>query len=117
MLSLTLLALVYIHLQMQIVDLAYQGKAKEKTIRKLVETNGNITYTILSLKSAHNLGKRLLQDDSNMQFVHPDDVIQVSTSSDIFQVSLTESSAIKEKKNLLLSLLSFGTQAQAQPLD
>ena len=44
------LALTYIHMQMQIVDLAYRGNKKEQQIKKLIEENGNTTYKILILK-------------------------------------------------------------------
>ncbi|MCK5178691.1 MAG: hypothetical protein KAR32_04110, partial [Candidatus Omnitrophica bacterium] len=50
------LALTYIHMQMQIVDLAYRGNNKEQQIRTLIEENGNTTYKILMLKSANHLG-------------------------------------------------------------
>ena len=52
----TFIALVYIHLQMQIVDLAYQGQAKEVKIKDLADQNGNTFYAISKLKSANHLG-------------------------------------------------------------
>ena len=42
----------------------YRPESKEKEIRKLIEANGNILYTILSLKSANHLGIKLLTEDS-----------------------------------------------------
>ncbi|MCK4882610.1 MAG: hypothetical protein KAS92_06270, partial [Candidatus Omnitrophica bacterium] len=62
------LALTYIHMQMQIVDLAYRGNNKEQQIRMLTEENGNTTYKILMLKSANHLGVAMLKEDSDMQF-------------------------------------------------
>ena len=44
-------SLTYIHMQMQIVDLAYRGNKKERQIKKLIEENGNTTYKILILNS------------------------------------------------------------------
>ena len=43
----TILALIYIHMQMNIFALAYQGKKKEKQITKIKEMNGALTYNIL----------------------------------------------------------------------
>jgi len=40
------LALTYIHMQMQIVDLAYKGNRKEQQIKTLIEGNGNTTYVL-----------------------------------------------------------------------
>ena len=65
----TLLALVYTHMQMQIIELAYRGKAKEKQIRKLIENNSHLTSAILALKSSNNLGDKLLADQNQMQFL------------------------------------------------
>ncbi len=50
----TLVALAYIHMQMSIYSLAYQGKAREQKIAKLREQQGVFTHSILTLKSSNN---------------------------------------------------------------
>lgn len=112
----TVLALVYIHLQMQIIELAYRGKAKEKQIRKLIEANSNVTYTILTLKSVNNLGGKLLASKTNMQFADPKNVVQVSTSAVAIPKNQPINVTVQSKRaNTLLSLLSLGAQAEARP--
>ena len=76
----TVTALVYINMQTQIVDLAYKGKDKQKNIHELMETNGALTHQILTLKSANNLGSRLLEKDGTLQFMGQDHVMTLVMS-------------------------------------
>ncbi len=109
------LALTYIHIQMQIVDLAYRGNNKEQQIRKLIEDNGNTTYKILMLKSAHHLGVAMLEEDSDMQFADAHDVVQIAASKELFmEAPLIEQSKLAKRTNPLLSFLSFGVEAEAK---
>ena len=57
----TLAALIYIHMQTQIVELAYKGKDKEKRIHELMDNQGMLTHQILTLKSSNHLGHELLE--------------------------------------------------------
>ena len=74
----TVTALIYIHMQVQIVDLAYKGKDKEKHFYELQDSNGALTHQILALKSASNLGRELLQKDEGLQFMGRDRVMTMS---------------------------------------
>jgi hypothetical protein len=109
------LALTYIHMQMQIVDLAYRGNKKEHQIKKLIEGNGNTMYKILMLKSANHLGIAMLEEDSDMQFADSDDVVQIAASKEfLMENQLGEQSKLAKRTNPLLSLLSFGIEAEAK---
>lgn len=112
---LTSLALVYIHLQMQIVDLAYQGQKREKRIEELVEKNGNAFYAISKLTSANHLGKELLAKNSDMQFAGPKDIMQMAAPAELSSgIRLSRASEPKRKTTALLGLLSFEGQAEAK---
>ncbi|MCD4779334.1 MAG: hypothetical protein K8S27_02135 [Candidatus Omnitrophica bacterium] len=108
----TTLAVVYINMQMKIINLAYEGKDKENVIRQLIEDNGNITFDILTLKSANHIGIKMLREDSEMKFVDPENIVRISTEEETAPVGMMETS--DSKNNPLLSLLSFGTQAEAR---
>ena len=111
----TLVALVYIHMQMNIISLAYQGKNKEKTIRGLLEDNGYLTYSILSMKSASNIGGRLLNEKSEMEFIDPQNVEIIPTSADGTEEEIIPIARLeREKLNFFVNFLSFGTQAEAE---
>ena len=111
----TIVALSYIHMQMQIIDLAYQGNQKEQQIKKLTEENGNMTYRILMLKSANHLGVALLNEDSDMQFADTNDVIQIAASDKSLKENhLGSEPKLAKKTNPFLNILSFGNEAEAK---
>lgn len=112
----TTLAVSYTHMQIQALDLAYQGKAKEKVLRELREENGLLNYEILSLKSANYLGGKILQDESDMQFASPDDVIEVSMLSRPSQIDQDLNEEVEEAPfSGLTSILGFfDLEAEAQ---
>ena len=110
----TALSLIYIHMQMEIFNLAYQGKRKEKEIISISEDNGLLTYNILQLKSSNNLGDKLLSEDSTLQFCNNDQVIQLVTADKISEQQAIEEGKQKKPANPLLSFLSLRSQAIAQ---
>ena len=113
--SATFLILVYIHLQMQIVDLAYQGQRKEAQIEDLLDKNGSTFYAISKLKSANHLGEKLLAENSKMQFAGANDIIYVAASGEMIgNNDLERALPAGQKPNILANLLSFATQAEAR---
>ena len=75
----TIMALLYITMQTKIFELSYKGKAKEKIIHELNDSNGALSHQILTLESANNLGSRLLDRDNSLQFMDNQRVMKVST--------------------------------------
>jgi hypothetical protein len=111
----TVLALIYTHLQMQIIDLAYQGKTREQQIKKLIEENEDVSHNVLTLKSAKHLGVSLLAENSDMHFADPGQIVQISPSEEFHEgVRVANQQTYARKRNLILSLLSFGTHAEAK---
>lgn len=107
----TVLSLTYIHLQMRIIDLAYQGNSKEKRLRKLVQENGYIMYSILTLKSANYLGDKLLKDKDGMIFVDPHQIVDVSFQ----QAGPMDSPDFEiQDKGSIISLLTLTNRAEAR---
>ena len=76
----TIISLLYIHMQMKIYELSYNGKDKEKIIHELNDSNGALSHQILTLESANNLGSRLLDHDNSLQFMDNERVMTVVTS-------------------------------------
>src|ERR1700733_11106284 len=74
----TIIALLYIHMQMKIFELSYNGKDKEKIIHELNDSNGALSHQILTLESANNLGNQLLDHDNSLQFIDQERVLTVS---------------------------------------
>ena len=115
--TVTVLALIYTHLQMQIFDYAYQGKKREKEISTLKSQNGNVTYNIMQLKSSLNLGVKLLTDNSAFQFSDDENIVQLVTTealnTDHEETVVSREGPVKP----LLSFLSFKTEAEARSFD
>ena len=81
----TIMALLYIHMQMKIFELSYNGKDKEKIIHELNDSNGALSHQILTLKSANNLGNQLLDHDNSLQFMDNERVMTVAASAGALQ--------------------------------
>ena len=114
----TVVALIYIHMQMRIFELAYQRESHEQRIKLLLEQKGESNYRILKLKSANYLGLKMLTDGSGMQFIDSDNIMQISTSKKLFGNNSNHSEETKkEKVNPLLSFMSMATQAEAEGQD
>lgn len=113
-LTVTVVALSYVHMQMQIFDLAYQGKDQERSIAKLDQQKQFLTYSILSIKSAHSLGHEMLGEDAGMQFANPDNIVLISSenSQDNTQPGATQLTAANKKP--LSSIFSFASRAEAR---
>jgi len=77
----TIMALLYIHMQTRIFELSYNGKDKEKIIHELNDSNGALSHQILTLESANNLGNQLLDHDNSMQFMDNERVMTVRTTA------------------------------------
>ncbi len=112
---LTILSLIYIHLQMQIFAFAYRGKLKEQKIYQLREENGNTTYNIFRLKSAHNLGYKLLDEDSDMQFLDGSQIVKVEVPQSAEEKIELSAVSSRRASNPILSFLSLRSQAEARP--
>ena len=113
----TVMSLCYLHMQMKIYALAYQAKVKEHEIQKLKDDNGMATYHILTLKSANNIGQKLLSEESTMQFVRNDRVYELASQKQ------TAPKAVPKSAKGAIGNLSFNfpnltfttAQAEAQP--
>ena len=78
----TVMALLYIHLQMNIYALAYQGKKKESHIEKLAEHNAAVKNDILRLKSSDNIGREfLVKENSGYRFASRRNVVEVESAA------------------------------------
>jgi|GEM_PF-552539 len=77
--GLTLVALIYIHMQMNIFSLAYDGKQKEDHILRLKEQNGRVANNIFELKSAGYLGRKLLRENAGLKFCDQENVVRVGS--------------------------------------
>ncbi len=78
----TIIALMYIHMQTKIFELSYKGKDKERMIYALNDRNGALSHQILTLESANNLGNQLLDHGNSLQFMDQERVMTVRASTE-----------------------------------
>ncbi len=110
----TIMAVVYIYMQMTIIDLGYKQRMKQKNISKLREQNNYTAYTIARLKSANYLGRVMLTEGSNMQFVDCDRVFRVAVySPSVNDRNIHTTANIRKDRSLFSGLLSLVSQAEA----
>lgn len=113
----TLVALIYIHLQMQIYSLAYQGKQREDRIQQLSECNSTTAYHILELKSVNHLGGRLLSQENPLRFRDQQSIIQLVTADPVATERETVVLQNPKKENSIFSMLTVKAEARPRPLD
>lgn len=110
----TILALIYINMRMQIIAMAYEGKKREQEIISFSERNGVLAYEILSLKSANNLGDRVLGNQSQLRFCDNKDVVKLMTAKPEALQKIGAVASQPQRTNLILSFFSkSGAEASA----
>jgi len=116
MLVLTVISLVYIHLQVQIVELAYAGKQKTVTVQALRDDHNNLTYQICLLQSAYHLGDTLLAEDSGMLFLDNDHIVRLASQDTGVDEYFASVKTPLKRQNLFARLFSLKAQAEAGPI-
>jgi predicted ATPase len=82
MLVITIMALLYIHLQMNIYALGYEGRKNEARVEQLAERNSQVRNDVLRLKSSDNIGRELLGKENAYQFASRRDVVEVESGAE-----------------------------------
>lgn len=114
----TIVSLIYIQLQVQIFDLAYRGKEKERRIHQLLDDKGDAMHSIYTLKSANHLGVKLLAGEPSMQFLDKDHIVLLKTSGGFShnEHSPTLKPELAKRSNFLVNIFSLKAQAEARPI-
>ena len=116
-LMLTVVALIYIQMQVNIYALAYETKNSEKEVLKLVDDNGYVTYNIARLKSASHLGDHLLNDNSEIDFLDFTQVVQLKGLPQLAAKAESAKPTILQKTTkFLASVFSLKSVAEARPI-
>jgi len=110
----TVLALVYIHLQVQIYDLGYKGELKKTELQKQNDFNGYLNDKILRLTSANHLGVKLLKDNSRMQFLDGHHIVTLQNPAlNALSLQGKGKGPNGHRQNLLAGIFSLRSQAEA----
>jgi len=112
----TLIALIYVQLQVEIYEYAYKGKKRELALKELLDRKSHVLYNINNMESVQYLGARLLTQD-NLQFVGSDQMVKLAIPVQLVEninpaIVRTES----KKTSFLASLFTLKSQAEAKPI-
>ena len=109
-LTVTLLAVVYVYQQSKIIHLAYQEQDRLAFLERLVDHNNNLRYNMdrqMSLVSIVGLFK-----DGDFEWPHRKQLVSLSTA----QQNLEDKKQIKETESIFTRLFGLKSQAEATPV-
>ncbi|MBM3252011.1 MAG: hypothetical protein FJZ11_04430 [Candidatus Omnitrophica bacterium] len=106
----TVISLLYVQMQVEIVKLAYEGRTRESRLKDLLDARSLLVYNINKLESANNLGQKLLCSEKNLQFA---DRTQIASLKLPARADIKLASSKKRSVNFLANLFSLKSQAEA----
>ncbi len=112
----TLTCIIYVGLQVQIFELAYTGKRKEKAFKELLDRKNTMMYNVFLLESAQNLGTALLSKDANLQFTDKSQLAKIDMPVQLASTFNQAPKSENKKANFLVNFFSLKSEAQARPI-
>ena len=109
-LTVTLLAVVYVYQQSKIIHLAYQGQERLALLESLVDKNSNLRYNINRQMSLVSIAG--LWEEGNFEWPHEKQLVSLSTTGQTFE----DNRQIEETENIFTRLLGLKSQAEATPI-
>lgn len=118
----TALSLVYVWQQAKVIELAYEKQKKIKLCRALLDRNTFLRYNLNTLKSSGNLTKNLREFDVDYEMPSFTQIVDLRSTNEKNKLKLASASRQeiklnsqeKTKENIILSLFSPRSQAEAQ---
>ena len=112
----TLTCIIYVQLQVQIFEFAYNGKKKEVAFKELLDRKNTLMYNVFWLESAQNIGTSLLSRDVNLQFSEKSQLASIDLPLQLAGSFTTEPKIETKRQNFLISFFSLKSEAQAKPI-
>ncbi len=113
---LTLVALVYVHQQVELVKLSYSIETKEKKLKDMLDHKERLDYNINNLEDPSRLEKILMSKNIDVGFPGKYNVVKVAKLTTRSAEDRLRSSGIDKKFNLfgIADFLSPRAEAQAK---
>lgn len=113
--AITLIALIYVHQQIELVKLSYAIDGKERNIEHMLDRRESLGYNIKELESPSRLEKALLSQKIEVAFPKRGEVVKVaSLLADDASGRPLKKLAIEKKANISGILEFFGIAREAQ---
>lgn len=110
----TLLALLYVHQQVELVKLSYAIEYKEKSLEDILDRKQNLEYNVNNLEAPSRLEKVLISRRIDIAFPKRSQVVgRASVSPNARNASLA-AAGVERKVNRFGIFEFFGLRAEAQ---
>ena len=110
----TLVALVYVHQQVELVKLSYTIETKEKKLKDVLDRKDRLTYNINNLQAPARLEKVLLSKNIDIGFPGKNNVVKVARLPSQGVDERLRSSGIDRKFNMFGIADFLSPRAEAQ---
>ena len=113
---LTLVALVYVHQQVELVKLSYSIDAKEKKLKDMLDHKERLDYNINNLEDPSRLENILMSKNIDVAFPGKYNVVKIAKLTDRSAEDRLRSSSVDKKFNVfgIADFLSPRAEAQAK---
>ncbi len=113
----TLVALVYVHQQVELVKLSYAIGCKEKKLKEILDRNEGLGYNIENLEDPARLEQVLLSKNIDIIFPRPNNIVRSVKAKTKAAEDGLRTIGIEKSFNLFGILEIFSPRAEAQTKD
>lgn len=113
----TIVALIYVHQQVELVKLSYAIGCKEKKLKEILDRNEGLGYNIENLEDPARLEQVLLSKNIDMMFPRPNNIVRAVKAKTRAPEDGLRTIAIEKSFNLFGILEIFSPRAEAQTKD
>lgn len=112
----TVVALAYVHQQVELVKLSYAIDSKEKGVALLLDRKEKLVYNLNRLTSPSSLEKALFAKNSGLAYPDKENVIRVAAASGRRPAEFMRFAQVPRKGVMhnIIGLLGRGREAQAK---
>jgi hypothetical protein len=113
----TIVALVYVHQQVELVKLSYAIGCKEKKLKDMLDRNEGLGYNIENLEDPARLEQVLLSKNVDVSFPRPNNIVRAAKTKTNTVEDGLKTVGIEKSFNLFGMLEIFSPRAEAQTKD
>lgn len=113
----TIVALVYVHQQVELVKLSYVIGCKEKKLKDMLDRNEGLGYNIENLEDPARLEQILLSKNVDIAFPRPTNIVRAVRAKTKVAEDGLRAIGIEKSFNLFGVLEIFSPRAEAQTKD
>lgn len=111
----TMVALVYVHQQVELVKLSYSIEGKEKKLKEMLDRNERVGYTINDLESPSRLENVLSAQKINVSFPRKGHVVEMpGLALNIRGEERLRATGLEKKSPIFVIMDFFSPRAEAQ---